>query len=222
MKTKNLLIPLLAAGALASATAAHATISGAVYQAPTTGVPVYPSGIDINNLPTSGAVYTFDYSGTVLDFTGSPYTIKGFLDSGIGGAGSVTSLTGSDAGTLNNTLWIFTGTIMVANGETLSSIHDDGMVLNIGGSITGGVLSGGQNVIDAAPPTVAELSSGNITLATGTYNFTLIYSEVNGAPGVLQADLTSVPEPSTVVAGALLLLPFGVSTVRILRKNKQA
>jgi hypothetical protein len=31
---------------------------------------------------------------------------------------------------------------------------------------------------------------------------------------------TAVPEPSTVVAGALLLLPFGVSTLRILRKNK--
>lgn len=33
---------------------------------------------------------------------------------------------------------------------------------------------------------------------------------------------TSVPEPSTIVAGALLLLPFGVSTVRILRKNRTA
>lgn len=31
---------------------------------------------------------------------------------------------------------------------------------------------------------------------------------------------TAVPEPSTVVAGALLLLPFGISTLRILRKNK--
>lgn len=33
---------------------------------------------------------------------------------------------------------------------------------------------------------------------------------------------TSVPEPSTVVAGALLLLPLGVSAVRILRKNRTA
>ncbi len=31
---------------------------------------------------------------------------------------------------------------------------------------------------------------------------------------------SSVPEPSTIVAGALLLLPFGVSTLRILRKNR--
>lgn len=30
----------------------------------------------------------------------------------------------------------------------------------------------------------------------------------------------AVPEPSTVIAGALLLLPFGASAVRILRKNR--
>jgi hypothetical protein len=29
-----------------------------------------------------------------------------------------------------------------------------------------------------------------------------------------------VPEPTTVIAGALLLLPFGVSTLRIMRKNR--
>ena len=29
-----------------------------------------------------------------------------------------------------------------------------------------------------------------------------------------------VPEPTTIIAGALLLLPFGVSTIRILRRNK--
>jgi hypothetical protein len=33
---------------------------------------------------------------------------------------------------------------------------------------------------------------------------------------------TAVPEPSTIVAGALLLLPLGVSAVRILRKGQQA
>jgi hypothetical protein len=31
-----------------------------------------------------------------------------------------------------------------------------------------------------------------------------------------------VPEPATMIAGALLLLPFGASTLRILRKNRAA
>ena len=39
-----------------------------------------------------------------------------------------------------------------------------------------------------------------------------------GTPG----QTSSVPEPSTVVAGALLLLPFGVSTLRVLRNRKLA
>jgi Carbohydrate binding domain len=34
--------------------------------------------------------------------------------------------------------------------------------------------------------------------------------------------LTPVPEPSTVIAGALLLLPFGFSTIRHFRSRKQA
>ena len=34
--------------------------------------------------------------------------------------------------------------------------------------------------------------------------------------------LSAVPEPTTVVAGALLLLPFGMSTLRILRRKQTA
>jgi hypothetical protein len=33
------------------------------------------------------------------------------------------------------------------------------------------------------------------------------------------AELTAVPEPTTMIAGALLLLPFGASTLRIIRKR---
>jgi hypothetical protein len=35
----------------------------------------------------------------------------------------------------------------------------------------------------------------------------------------LRGALTAVPEPTTLIAGALLLLPLGVSTVRILRRR---
>ncbi len=36
------------------------------------------------------------------------------------------------------------------------------------------------------------------------------------------AQLSAVPEPTTMIAGALLLLPFGASTLRMLRKNRTA
>jgi hypothetical protein len=32
-------------------------------------------------------------------------------------------------------------------------------------------------------------------------------------------DVTAVPEPSTIIAGVAMLLPFGASTLRILRKK---
>ena len=34
------------------------------------------------------------------------------------------------------------------------------------------------------------------------------------------SNISTVPEPSTVIVGALLLLPFGISTARILFKNR--
>jgi len=80
------------------------------------------------------------------------------------------------------------------------------------------------------------VKNGFVTLAESilTLNDTTILADANGAFGVIvlnltdaagnyyQSQLGAVPEPSTVVAGALLLLPFGVSTMRILRKNKAA
>jgi hypothetical protein len=44
----------------------------------------------------------------------------------------------------------------------------------------------------------------------GTYNQEMLYN------------VTPVPEPTTMIAGALLLLPFGASTLRILRKSRAA
>ncbi len=49
----------------------------------------------------------------------------------------------------------------------------------------------------------------------------LNFTDANGAyVQPLLGVVVPVPEPSTIVAGALLLLPFGVSTLRIMRKNK--
>jgi hypothetical protein len=52
----------------------------------------------------------------------------------------------------------------------------------------------------------------------GTYQ---LYQN-NGANLLGEATITAVPEASTMIAGALLLLPFGASTLRILRRNRMA
>jgi hypothetical protein len=42
------------------------------------------------------------------------------------------------------------------------------------------------------------------------------------AATIIDQRFSQVPEPTTMIAGALLLLPFGASTLRILRKNRTA
>jgi len=51
----------------------------------------------------------------------------------------------------------------------------------------------------------------------------VVVLNLTDANGGLHQDVlaAAVPEPSTIIAGALLLLPFGVSTLRIMRKSKQ-
>jgi hypothetical protein len=47
--------------------------------------------------------------------------------------------------------------------------------------------------------------------------------QVNGGSGTpVTLTLTAIPEASTMVAGALLLLPFGASTLRVLRRRQTA
>jgi hypothetical protein len=50
-------------------------------------------------------------------------------------------------------------------------------------------------------------------------------SSQDGASGGMHPDAgppPPVPEPMTLIAGVLLLLPFGASTLRILRRNRAA
>jgi hypothetical protein len=52
------------------------------------------------------------------------------------------------------------------------------------------------------------------TLTAGSYTGTL--------DGTFKLTATAVPEPTTLMAGGLLLLPFAASTLRILRRNRTA
>lgn len=59
------------------------------------------------------------------------------------------------------------------------------------------------------------------TNSDGAYGVAALnLTDCNGGYHQSQLVETSVPEPSTVLAGALILLPLGISTVRILRKKQ--
>ena len=84
-------------------------------------------------------------------------------------------------------------------------------------------------MIQLRKPTITENFFHDSAITTLSYTFipgktlqTLV--GINGPystpsfSGVISA--TAVPEPATIVAGALLLLPFGAGVFRSIRKNR--
>lgn len=63
----------------------------------------------------------------------------------------------------------------------------------------------------------AQFTASEATSLGGVIDLNLAYSGNDFA--LDDISLTPVPEPSTVIAGALLLLPFGATTLRLIRKN---
>ena len=80
-------------------------------------------------------------------------------------------------------------------------------------------------------PLFLDYDGFNFTTADGNkYNLSSLYAP-NGSPYIdyvvstgqwnqITLSVTPVPEPSTIIAGALLALPFGLSTLRSSRKNR--
>jgi hypothetical protein len=199
------------AALVAAAGTAHADniISGTVWtnQAPFVNLttPLAP--------PVGPAAGTFTINGINFNSNGSTdYTIGSFLASG-GNTVSNPSLgyTGVAGSSLNNTIFEFSGTTFLAAGS-YNVTHDDGVYV---------FLNGGPNVLPASSglPTAAETQSFTIANA-GNYSFMIEYTEINGAPAVLNAPFAAVPaqtpEPSSIVLfGSGLLAAAGVIRRRI-------
>jgi hypothetical protein len=206
------------AAALLFAGAAQAnTVVGSIYIFPNDTVPgnAVPGSVPVGPADVTFSVNSpidFDSRGILGDATN--YTIGQFL--GTGSAFNITANTpGALTHTVNDTLFNFTGTVTVTNGQTFSVTHDDGLSLIIDG-IT---------VIADGGPTAPTGTTETYTGPTGNFNFQLVYGECCGAPAVLAIDLPfvsqtgSVPEPST---WAMMILGFfGVGFMAYRRQNKQ-
>lgn len=162
------------------------------------------------NVPGGPADVTFTAPSPLSFTSGGAYTIGEFLTSG--GASVLTG--GAKLGdTLQNTLFNFTGTVSVTNGQTFTAGHDDGLTLVIGG----------LTVINAPLKTSFVNTTQTYTGPTGTFAFQLVYGECCGAPAELAISLpltSAVPEPST---WAMMILGFvGVGFVSYRRRSKTA
>jgi hypothetical protein len=110
-------------------------------------------------------------------------------------AGSITlNLQDGNANSSQNTLAAY------INGNLIGSTSAPGIV-----SFNTGPYAAGYTLTEVLTLTANPSANGGIDTANGYVTY--------GAP---------VPEPTTIVAGALLLLPFGASTLRILRKRQVA
>ena len=159
----------------------------------------------------SNPACTGAFAGDTLCFqSGGAYTLGEFLSSG-----GATVLTGSGnlGDSLDNSVFEFTGTVSVTNGEQFQAGHDDGLQLQIGSIL----------VIDAPGPTSFTTTPATYTGPTGTFSFDLVYGECCGAPADLGIALpfeSSVPEPLTLsLFGAGLA---GAAAMRRRRKIKSA
>jgi hypothetical protein len=54
----------------------------------------------------------------------------------------------------------------------------------------------------------------------GAIGVGLCMSALASDSDLLGGAITTVPEPSTLIAGALLLLPFGASMIQVLRRKR--
>ncbi len=230
MKKQNLASIAVAAGLAVSAATSQAGLSLSFSnQGLNTGIQFNGASSSFQLNPAPGSLgapqfaVTSETGGTssigLLGWiNGSPWTIGAISTSG-----SVQSATVTGVGNLflndgagNN----LTGNL---NWMTIQTDQSSGFINSaLGMNITDLAYSG------ANADLLALVNNGNGSLNL-TFQFnpgrTLTQLTMGGAQigsysGAVAAQ-TSIPEPSTGVAGALLLLPFGISAARILRKDKQ-
>jgi hypothetical protein len=192
---------------------------------------------------TDPNVSHIDYSGGSFQLLGSPTTTilinaafgssatgDAILDEGgfaanssfniasISGTGTQGTLSGSSSFTIrDNLLNTFTTTV---SWSTISLVGNQATVTGIL-NLSPNDYTGSQ----ADLQTVANGKSGMITLYfSPPQDTTLAQIETSGMPGTwyagqIFASTSVLPEPTTVIAGALLLLPFGLGGLRIIRKH---
>jgi hypothetical protein len=232
MKTMKSCCALIGAAGILSATSLYA-YDGTVLMAGTDGGNANGGGLFYAETSANGSfdtfcisipthftipvTYDYDVSSTISANPGfSPSTISygtayiysQFLSGNAAFGGTKVS------STINNVqaaIWYLQGNLSTTSGGAASGVAGVGSF--IPGTSTD--LSTWYSSIIAATGLSLSTLSANGLGAFGVEAMNLFYT--NGT--IAQPQLIDVPEASTVIAGALLLLPLGVSALRIVRKN---
>lgn len=199
-------VAALATAGMAQAVPLTGTFGVSVYQGVGSGAELDPIELadPANPLIAGGALATGTYTGAI-NFNPGTNTVGAFFASGGGTTTGLSGVAGNElsaAGFGQTTLLVITGDI--AGGGISGFVrHDDGASLYQGSSL----------VFNSQDPT----SAIDTAYSDVTGPFTLYYVEANGLPAVLQFQVNSVPEPSSLAimgAGLGLLGLFGVTRRR--------
>jgi hypothetical protein len=151
--------------------------------------------------------------GSVLSPLGYSYgitTLPGFSESAnVSGAGTL-EISDASGSLLKGTVKWLTLTSLGVN-EALNTM----LSVNITGLTYGGSNVGLQQLLNQGNASGAGIT---VTFSSGGD----LYALASGGGSFPFTGTIAVPEPATMVAGALLLLPFGASTIRFVRKNRLA
>ena len=157
-----------------------------------------------------GTLHTDPNTGLAMDniSIGTAYLYSQFRNGGLG------TLTPAQAGQVQNAIWYLENEITFAQLSTMNGVD---------GTSYYTLAKTGTSTTDT---TVFNDSLGAygviaLNLFDGAYS-TQVQNPNGQSYNVNQDQLAIVPEPTTMIAGALLLLPFGASTLRILRRNRTA
>ncbi len=224
---KRILITAFVTGLVFSATVGQATLSLDISAYPSSQIVFYGSSSQFNLTASSEGDQwwitgggTGAASGLFGDFFGGPWNYGGITVNGNDQSAMVTSP--------NSTLQINDGSGHLLTGtvnwvEVSTSSYVGGVNAAATVNITGLAYSGANVDLLALVNDYSGLGSADLSfqfdpgetltqLTTGAGPYGSSYS----------GTLTAIPETSTMVAGILLLLPFGASTLRALRKSRTA
>jgi hypothetical protein len=229
MKHK-LTIAAFAAGLALSATTSQATLNFAGIN----NAQFNASGDTFQLNPIAGSALTpqFEFTGADVGLTGwitgAPWSVNmGALSSTTVGSITYQQAPVTGGGQLN----IYDGSTTLTGNVVWNQIHmtsngQGGISDSLTVNLTGIAYTGANADLQA----LAVTPNGNLNVTfqfSGTDPSLTALFAGSGATtasysgSISSAANTAVPEPSTVVAGVMLLLPFGISTLRILRKHKQ-
>lgn len=157
------------------------------------------SSADAANTPAPGAgssgteCATFTASSLNFISNGSSATnnLGSFLNSGGAITGPVYYLNGFDAtSSLDYSFFEFTGSAWFTQGQTYDVWHDDGTIMNVGGT----------TVVDAPAVTPPIDSSFVFSSVSGNYAFDYTYTEnLGGSEYTTNADTDPTPEPTSLL-----------------------